>query len=478
MLTKAGELIDGLEAGGVRYCYLPNSGAHPRTLSGTIDVDLIICKKDASLFRSIVAGQFFKPAVKAYGKSFRSTEDYYGLDEKTGILVTVRAHFQMIAGEGLLRKYRLPLAQMLLENTRVVDSVRVPTKGAELVLYTLRMMMEPGQKWRMEAGVSMEADGLCDALALLDRFLPTFNKGFFCSRVEAIKCSAPPPWRTLLWRRARSLFRIDSNRSFFPSCLRGARRFPGVGSRGQRGREAAMRLATGGALIAFVGPEATGKSSLVDGVGEWLSEHFTVERIHSGKPPSTALSALPNRFAPFLRSRFPAYRPSRVTTKLENGRKDESKKTIPLVTALRSVLLAYDRRSLLERAFSRAQSGTIVLCDRFPSLINGVADGPSLGFLLTSKGRYSISALLARLEERLYRAIPGPDLILELSVPLEVALARNKTRGKEEPEDFVRLRHAQSSRMDFGRIPVYRVNTDRTFSETLLETKRAVWNAL
>jgi thymidylate kinase len=165
---------------------------------------------------------------------------------------------------------------------------------------------------------------------------------------------------------------------------------------------------------------------------------------------------------------------------IRNGKQavENQKNSFPLVSALRSVLVAYDRRSLLKKAFSRAANGTIVLCDRFPSSINGAPDSPSLGLLLALPSRHSPRRLLARLEERLYRSVPGPALIIRLDVPLEVAIMRNRTRGKEEPEDFVRLRHAQSSRLDFSPIHVHKMNTDRSFSRTLLETKKIIWNSL
>jgi ribose 1,5-bisphosphokinase PhnN len=63
-------------------------------------------------------------------------------------------------------------------------------------------------------------------------------------------------------------------------------------------------------------------------------------------------------------------------------------------------------------------------------------------------------------------------------VPLEVAIARNRTRGKEEPEDFVRRRHAQSSLAVFEKSPVVRVCTDRPLEQTVSAVKDAIWQVL
>ncbi|MBV5337582.1 MAG: hypothetical protein J0653_06450, partial [Deltaproteobacteria bacterium] len=133
-----------------------------------------------------------------------------------------------------------------------------------------------------------------------------------------------------------------------------------------------MILQSGGYVIAFVGPEATGKSTLLTATKRWLGEHFVIEQIHAGKPKSTPLTMLPNALSPLLRSALPTYRPSKVVTQQTSTEKSQKAPEVyPLITAIRSVLLAYDRRALLSRAFARAANGNIVLCDRYPSMSKG-----------------------------------------------------------------------------------------------------------
>ena len=68
----------------------------------------------------------------------------------------------------------------------------------------------------------------------------------------------------------------------------------------------------GGGVIAFVGSEATGKSTIIDRMHRWLGENFTVRRIHAGKPPATALTYVPYVMLPWLRRVFPEQRSTRV----------------------------------------------------------------------------------------------------------------------------------------------------------------------
>ena len=88
---------------------------------------------------------------------------------------------------------------------------------------------------------------------------------------------------------------------------------------------------------------------------------------------------------------------------------------------------------------------------------------------------------LARVEERTYRAIPQPDLVLRLDVPLELAVQRNLTRikpGGPEPTEYLRQRHAKSSELEFAGVPTYRIRTDAMVEETMRAVKPILWNAL
>jgi thymidylate kinase len=240
-----------------------------------------------------------------------------------------------------------------------------------------------------------------------------------------------------------------------------------------------MNPQSGGAVVAFVGSEATGKSTLISEVGSWLGGHFAVDRVHAGKPASTALTAIPNALLPVLRAVLPSHRSTRVEALYASGNPSQKpKKGFSLIFGVRSLLLAHDRRSLLSRAYRQAANGTVVLCDRYPSLQSGVPDGPQLSHLPIPADGGSVRGWLARHEARLYREIPAPDLVIQLSAPLEVTVLRNAERDKTEPEDYVRRRHAQTSNFDFGQTPVFKIDTDQPVAETVRQVKEAIWEYL
>jgi thymidylate kinase len=225
-------------------------------------------------------------------------------------------------------------------------------------------------------------------------------------------------------------------------------------------------------LIAFVGSEATGKSTILNEVEGWLGRNHRVRRVHAGKPPGTPLTFLPHVLLPALRAVFPEQRTLRVEERYEDV-DGTTTMTYPLLFGVRSVMLAYERRALLTRA-ARSGKETVVLSDRYPSEASGAPDGPQLAHLPMPSGRFSFRRALARMEDRLYRAIPAPDMVFHLSAPLEVTLARNAARNKQEPEDYVRFRHALSSRLRFEGAPVYGIDTDRDLDLVVREIEGVI----
>jgi thymidylate kinase len=491
MLTKLQELIEKLNAEEVKYCHWKSNSSLSQVLGGETDVDLLIHRKHGDSFRLIMSALKFRPAGIQGDAPFPALEHYFAMDEKTGIFVHVHAYYRVITGESLSKNLHLPLEEMLIQNVREEASIPVPAKSAELVVFTIRMMLKHcsvvelvmlARDWkgvRREIEWLMEAEPTEETLKLVANWLPSADPELFSACINALQAPAPLLHRISLARRLRSQLRIYARNSGLQAWLSGIQKFflmaYGRLTHSKRG----MILQSGGAVIAFVGPEATGKSTLLAATRRWLGEHFVIEQIHAGKPKSTLLTMLPNLFLPMLRNAFPRYRPSKIDTRqVSVEQSQKSAEVYPLISAIRSVFLAYDRRALLSRAFARAANGSIVLCDRYPSMSKGAPDGPQLQQFMIDPKRHSIQYWLARTERRLYQEIPAPDVVISLCVPIEVALLRNKNRGKEEPEDYVRLRHSLASNLEYGTAPINKITTDQPLDLTVLEVQKNIWSNL
>lgn len=491
MLATVATLFERLNRSEIRYCHWKSNRMLGESLAGGTDIDVLVDRGDAPSFRAILGELGFRPAIVFGEVPFPSTEHYHAFDEESGAIAHLHAYYRVVSGDSLTKNYRLPIEEMLLENVRREGQVNVPARGAELVVFVLRMSVKHATLpelllvSRDPASVRREADWLAsndaraEAAALVSTWLPGFGERLFDEAFEAV-CAPASLWRrVVVGRRVRARLRPFARRGRIRAWLAGVLAFLGRATYRLRGSRKALAPVAGGAVVAFVGVEAAGKSTMIEDVERWLGRHFTVRSIHAGKPPSTLLTAVPNLLLPAMRRLLPEQRSTKVSAQRAHAEPSQvTTRTFPLLFGLRSVLLAYDRRALLRRAYASSANGAIVLCDRYPSGPVGAPDGPQLGGADGTPALPRSKRWLRGLEARLYRDIPPPDVVLYLTAPFEVTLERNRARAKVEPEDYLRSRHARSSSLEFGRVAVRRIDTNRSLEELTLDVRRAVWEVL
>jgi thymidylate kinase len=242
-------------------------------------------------------------------------------------------------------------------------------------------------------------------------------------------------------------------------------------------KEKHMTFLSGGKIIALVGPQATGKSTIATAIKSWLGQELSIAYIHSGKPPATWVTFIPGLLIPIARSLLPGQRSVNVEIKAE----DEERPKYPLIFVIRKVMLAYDRRALLRKAFQASRNGKIILSDRYPSDVVGAIDGATFQDEHIEQEKSSLKRWLMKAERRIYDDICPPDFVLQLTVSVEKAIERNKNRvktGFQQSTEYVKARHGQKRLPHFNRCPVVTISTDDELEQTILTVKREVWKHL
>ena len=189
------------------------------------------------------------------------------------------------------------------------------------------------------------------------------------------------------------------------------------------------------------------------------------------------MTLLPSLAIPLARKLMPG----KATVKIEKDAIDNNSRKFPLIFIIRKVMLAWDRRALLQKAWRRARNGKIIVSDRYPSDLVGAIDGATFRDEAIEAERSPLKRALMKLERRIYDDICPPDLVLELTVSTEKAIERNLKRNKKGPKqttDYVRLRHSMKYKPVFHDTPVVKISTDEDFDEMMLKIKQIVWAAL
>jgi thymidylate kinase len=319
------------------------------------------------------------------------------------------------------------------------------------VTLVMQMMLEDTRTRRARTGERRHRDELQQLLVtltpsawqrVLADALPAVSIALFASCLGALS-SGSHARCVLLARRLRRQLR---------SARISDRRSPGVWPRLVlrvlcRQRRSPKQPARGGRVIAFVGGDGAGKSTLVAATRAWLSPLFDVRTFHLGKPP-LGIGA---------RAAIAAAR------------------RVGLGDAASALVLGYARRRLTRRAHRLARSGAVVITDRYPSMTAGAMDSPRLALEMPGHG---IQAALAAFEWRVYRDMPPPDLVLRVTVPLGVAQERLRNRGTLAGADVVGDRHAPAAEPRFPAATVFDLDGSLPLERVCGAVQGIVWNAL
>jgi thymidylate kinase len=493
-LTQA--LINRFNQEGVLYCHWKSNIDLAKTMEGELDIDLLVSNDSLAGATDIMTELGFKPAAPRWGPNLPGIFHYYGYDPNQNDLVHLHMFTRVLTGESFLKSHLLPFEEMLLKNTYSANGMRITSKEAELILFVLRMyikysspldiprVLKSDKKVRAEAQWLKEGSKLEQVGDLLNQYCPVIGEQAFLACLDGIlnKASYPQKWRLAYQIRRR----LRPYRKYsFPGWLFGhVQLLAGNLVKKLRKQKGSKRLLSGGTVIAIVGADATGKSTLVSETSRWLRKNFVLNTVHAGKPPST-LVTFPVNLLLALHRRLRG-KPRSAGKLEENSSSNASavharrKNMNSLIYAIRAVCLAWDRRTLLWKVRRASANGEIVVCDRYPTNATGMMDSPRLLEDLTQQGFLSsIYNGLARTERSLYRQIPPPDLVLRLKVSFETAKKRNAARDILDDEMYLQSRHQQAKEWFMpGTRAIRDIDTDLSLEETLLAVRQAIWPAL
>src|SRR5438128_6776285 len=356
-------LFESLGRAGVRYCHWKSNWRLPEALRGETDLDLLVHRADMSRFLSVVGALGLKPGS---GEDHPSVCHCYGCDDESGRLFDLHVYYWIITG-GTIKGYHLPVEDMLLGGARPTEAgVYVPEPAAELVLFVIRKSLDYAvaiealipREWKTAADELrwLMSQGATDqeVRRLLAEYLPSVDFALFRKLRDAIESGR---WGLGRYRLGRALAsRLRPYRRFArPSAtLARSRRAWRKAWRTLQGGTPPQALLSGGAVIAVVGSDGSGKSTVVGEVSRWLGEFLSVATIHGGKPPPSVPTALPRLLLPLLRRMMPRYRTTRTELRAAKGTEPEGMRTGPLlVYALRALMLSFGCKTLLIRALRK-----------------------------------------------------------------------------------------------------------------------------
>ncbi len=478
-LTLVTRLAEQLKQVGVHYCHWKSNHRLSEFLAGSGDLDLLVAPEDARRFDAVVSQLGFLSARPPEHHRQRSVEHYYGFDP-SGHIVHLHVYYRLVTGGLILKDYELPFAEELLASAHAAHLLRRPTVPAECLVFLVRKLLEAASRterwllqrhaadvleewhWLRHGGDSQFGpDEMPGQLQCLwKRRFPKSDVRWIEDGIEALDRA---DWRfaSRLGRQLRRSFaeyRIHAPRTAMRlRATRFAWRVLGRLRRHRRGKQ----LASGGAVVALVGCDGSGKSSALAGIAAQLAPHLDTRTLHLGRPSSARpWIALARRF-----------RPRSCSNPLTAPR------PVPLWRQAARVYLAWQRLKAARQAAKWAQSGILVLCDRYPSRAPGM-DGP---LSQDRRNPTNLGRFLARWETRLYQRIPPADCVVELQVPFQILQARLESRGECVDAEAKRLlwtRLMQITRQEIPGDCRFPVDASGELTECQAKVMTQIWHYL
>ena len=475
--------FDAMSEAGISYCHFKSNNNLEPALNGVDDLDLLISENDVDHFNLTIATFGFRMATDRGDKPTPFVFHYFAVDPETGLLVHLHVYFKLISGGSILKNHWFRVERMFLGNVTNsgLGKVMVPIAEVDLIFFTIRKFIEQPsivehylflkdlKNIKAELAWLLARADKARITELLKQWLPHLEPDFFHACLTALESDSSIACRVMLGRKMRRHFQTTVSREWVAS-IRRSFMFLSAHLRNRLGFTRSNRCVfPGGRLIAFVGSEASGKSTCSKAVNKWLSKRFDVTHIHIGKPKANWRTK-PLWFLITLYSsikRGIVLRSGATQDGAVNLEKEAHNIPHPLVCLLDS----FDRLYWLKRHLSHKFQGGILLVDRYPS------DGLYAIDSARIVARGSMTSWMAKVEAKNYAKMPPPDLVFKMMAPLDVTLARNAQRDTPEPEGFVKQRYEKAQSLEFATSEVVEVNTNEDFDKTLLFLQNKIWNS-
>ena len=474
MLQVFSNLFEELEAEDIIFCNWKSHHSAESHLDGYGDLDLYIPIRFKEKFEAISKANGFR-RVASYQSHHNYLEHYFGLDEVTKRFAHIHLYYKIITGEHASKNYNLPLENFIIKNldrSHLLPKLNISSRRA---IFLIRYFIKIGsiygllQYWRefkkyknewnaydvsqnfnyediLEIGISRKE------LIEIDNIYQGSN--FFKQLLSSIKLKK----KFKAFRRRNflkhQLFVIHNLIIRFINRLILKK----------------QKILIPGIVVSICGLDGSGKSSIASSLEENLSKHFCTKLIHLGRPPSTKLTFFFNCFIgmySFLK---------KVRGANNKNYLDISKKNVSLIYAIRSVLLAYDRKVQSNNAHKLSTNGYIVICDRYPGLEIGKMDSPRIP-ADNSKGMLYQFCYMQ--EQKLYQSIKKAHIIFHLFVPLEVAIDRNNKRNKfgKETIEELKERFLVNAEARFLGKSYHIIDSSVAFESVLTQVIHKIWHS-
>ncbi|WP_418790837.1 hypothetical protein [Phosphitispora sp. TUW77] len=443
MLYVLENIFDKSNAENIKYLHWKSNEHISAALNGDTDLDIMVHPDDHKRFVHIIENEGFS-LYQAVGKqSYISIFDYIKLDSESKKILHIHLHNRFVVGRKYFKEYLIPIEDTIFEKS-IGDNnypVKIMNPSQELIVLWIRYALKTSpikflvkgrrisndfikeSNWlegRISSdGIDKVIQGLlikneADFIDIFMRFLKDNKKSFdTLNLIKAIRKNYKP-YKTeritgfkYLFTRSKMIINYICQKLYFPVPYR--RINP-----------------TGGIIIAFIGSDGAGKSTVITILQKSLAKKIDIyyEYLGSGDGKSSFLRAPLQLFKKIIKGNI------KLSIHNEAHKEDQLRK-LSASKVLWAVSLAIEKQSKLKRIWKAKSRGMTVICDRYPQIqVAGINDGPLLYTWIDSENRFKRK--IAHWEFNIYKkaTVFKPDLLIKMVVDSDTA---KKRKPNENP---------------------------------------------
>ena len=483
------DLLTEFEQQKVQYCYWKSSRRLHLALAGASDLDILVAPLDRMNAVRALDRIGFKAFPSSHNREHSAVISFIGFDETSGLIHHVHLHFRIVLGNAMVKNWVMPRQDEILARTSIHQLIPIrmldPADAAVLLIVRAALELRRSEPIAIRQWGALNKKFSDELVHLREQV----SHSAFTARASQIfsgplandlantfvRNSSPRISRRL---RVRIESELSAYRCFgrLQALARTvSRSFAWILNRVNKSlvdlpHPSMHRPSAGGLVIAVVGVDGSGKSTLVSTLSSWLGSEVDVGTLYFGTGDGRAsLFMRPFKsLSPFVASFFKVKPRGASHGKISDK---PAGRIYSILFTIWAILAAAEKRHKLKAARRAACRGTVVITDRYPQLeIPTFNDGPLLHRLPHTPG------WLSRYETEAYelaRRAP-PDLVIKLHVGSETVARREPEMDK----DVVRDRIASFARLRFPGVKVVSIDADRPKDEVVRLAKRAVWESL
>lgn len=487
-ITKLSEiLLSSLFQQNVRFVHWKSNIRLYDSLSGKTDFDLLIHSEDKEVFFSVLKDVGFLKIKSQKWASYPGVEDWLGFDEETTKFLHLHVHFNVITGVKRVKHLFLPWELYMLKTSIKHPSgwpILNPDLESILLFVRIWAKMPLFERFKRNPHIPSEIKKELRWLLLQtkdENLLSTLtdlgihSSEKFLEEISQIKSGLDKPILSIscfLYAQLRKFYRMEKWKILFLVCLRYLgwlkRRFI---SKFFKKVVFGKTFYGEGVMIALIGSDGAGKSTLSKELNNWLKYKLDSHEIYLGAGNGNV--GVVNKFRKLIVRMRLIFNQNKVVKKrvykadkIQVVNVDKNSHVRKLYK-LFDLHLIYRKIKALKSARIFVKRGSIILTDRYPQTqFNGINDG----LKLQNNNSYEWAA---KIEKRLFnQALDlGPDLVIKLLVSPEVAIKRKPDHSFEEITKKCKI----VKQLMFLQCETVVIDADKTFEQVLFEAKISIW---